>query len=303
MYKERLIGSIACGPAVLWDADEVAMAEFMEKTKDMNIDVDIHELFHSITSCTCTNMTGAAQILFIIVNSLTKEHSVYLEQRARITEQQAKIAELIIEQKNIADSRVKKETRTAGPEYPIEREKELVICLQNGNMEQSKKILNILLGEIFSFADGNPVTIKVRLFELIAFFSRAAVETGAPISGINQIAVNSFNKLHDDLDFEQICFLTSQAMEGFAMLIGHDRSQKNISVYLSRAVDYIMLNYAGELTRLFLSIINSAIFACCSVIRALCSKYTLCSFVRLLTIIKRICAAPVIFVQVHEVIE
>ncbi|MCL2379974.1 MAG: PocR ligand-binding domain-containing protein [Treponema sp.] len=248
MYKERLIGSIACGPTVLWDADEVAMKEFMEKTKDMGIHVDIGELFHSITSCTCTNMTSSAQILFIIVNSLTKEHSVYLNQRARITEQQAKIAELIIGQKNAAGTKLKKEIRSTGPGYPIEREKELIVCVQNGNIEQSKKILNILLGEIFSFADGNLDAIRVRLFELNAFFSRAAVETGAPMSDINEIAVNSFNIIHDDLDFGQICFLASQTMEEFVRLIGRNRTQKKISEYLSRAVDYMALNYTEELT-------------------------------------------------------
>ena len=225
MYEERLIGSIACGPAVLWDADEVAMKEFTEKTKDMNIHVDTSELFRSITSCSCTNMTGSAQILFIIVNSLTNEHSAYLDQRARITEQQAKIAELIIERKNAGDSKNKKENRASrtsaevsGPDYPVEREKELITCIQNGNVEQSGKILNILLGEIFSFADGNLDTIKVRLFELIAFFSRSAVESGAPISDINKITVNSHNIIHDDLNFEQICFLTSQTMEEFVRL-------------------------------------------------------------------------------------
>jgi two-component system response regulator YesN len=257
MYKERLIGSIACGPAVLWDADEVAMAEFMEKTVDMRIDVDIDKLFHSITSCTCTNMTGAAQILFIIVNSLTNEHSVYLEQRARITEQQAKIAELIIDKKSLANSRVKKEIRSAVPEYPIEREKELIICLHNGNTEQSKKILTMLLEEVFSFAGGNLDTIKVRLFELIAFFSRAAVETGAPISDINQIAVNSYNILHADLNFEQICFLTSQTMEEFAPLISRNRVLRSLNEYLSRAVDYMMINYKEDLT---LKKVSDAVF-------------------------------------------
>ena len=249
MYEERLIGSIACGPAVLWDADEVAMKEFLEKTGDMRIQVDTQKLFHSITSCTCINMTGAAQILFIIVNSLTKERSAYLDQRARITEQQAKIAELIISQKN--------ENRQAGPDYPAEREKELIACVQNGNVEQSKKILNILLGEIFSFSDGNLDTIKVRLFELIAFLSRAAVETGAPIADINQIAVNSYNIIHDDSDFEQICFLTTQAMEEFVRLIGRNYSKKNLSEYLSRAISYMTANYAGELT---LKKVSDAIF-------------------------------------------
>ncbi|MDR2101538.1 MAG: PocR ligand-binding domain-containing protein, partial [Treponema sp.] len=35
MFGERLIGSIACGPALLWDADEVAVSEFTEKTRNM----------------------------------------------------------------------------------------------------------------------------------------------------------------------------------------------------------------------------------------------------------------------------
>jgi len=268
MYKERLIGSIACGPAVLWDADEVAMKEFLEKTKDMKIHVDIKKLFHSITSCNCTNMTGSAQILFIIVNSLTKEHSVYLDQRARITEQQAKIAELIISQKKTAASKIKKGNRAAArkrpdkaagsaPGYPAEREKELIACVQNGNIEQSKKILNILLGEIFAYADGNPDTIKVRLFELITFFSRAAVEAGAPISDVNHIAVNSYNIIHDNLDFEQVCFFTSRAMEDFIRLIGRRLSLNNLSEYLSRAVDYITINYSEDLT---LKRVSDAVF-------------------------------------------
>ena len=248
MYKEQLIGSIACGPTVLWDADEVAMKEFLEKTKDMRIDVDIEKLFHSITSCDCINITGAAQILFIIVNSLTKEHSVYLDQRAHITRQQAKIAELLNSQKEISGSKARKENRFSGPGYPIEREKELIICVQNGNIEQSKKILNILLGEIFSFADGNLDTIRVRLFELVAFFSRAAVETGASISGINQIVVNSYGIIHEELGFEQICFLTSRIMEDFIRLIGSNRSPKNLSKYLSKAIDYMTNNYTEELT-------------------------------------------------------
>ena len=169
MDKERLIGSIACGPVTLWDADEVAMQEFLEKTKDMNIHVDIQKLFDSITSCTCINITSSAQILFIIVNSLTKEGSAYLDQRARITEQQARIAELIISQKNMTAAQYKKEIRSASPNYPVEREKELIAYVQNGNIEQARKTLSILLGEMFIFTDGNIDTFKMRLFELLAF--------------------------------------------------------------------------------------------------------------------------------------
>jgi two-component system response regulator YesN len=214
----------------------------------MRIDADIQKLFRSITSCACTNMTGSAQILFIIVNSLTREHSVYLEQRSRITEQQATIAELILSQKKIANSRIKKETRSSGSGYPVERERELITCVQNGNTEQSRKILNILLGEIFFFADGNPDTIKARLFELAAFFSRSALESGAPICEINRIAANSSGIIRDELDFERLCFLVSRTMEEYVRLIGQDRATKNLSDHLAKAVDYMMINYANELT-------------------------------------------------------
>ena len=257
MYKERLIGSIACGPAVLWDADEVAIKEFEEKTREMGINVNVDKLFHSITSCECTNMTGAAQILFIIVNSLTKEHSAYLYQQARITEQQAKIAELMIHKKRISSPKKKGKSLSANTEYPSEREKELISCVQNGNLDQSKKIMNMLLGEIFSFADGNMDTIRVRLFELIAFFSRAAVETGVPISEINRIVVNSYNIFREDLGFEQTCFHTSQTMEEFTMLIGRNHNHKNLSEYLSKAIDYMTANYTEEIT---LKMVSDAIY-------------------------------------------
>jgi len=256
MFKEQLVGSIVLGPALLWDADEAAMKEFHEKTRDMAIDGDIYKLFNSLTSSSCTNITSSAQILFIIVNSLTREHSVYLEQRAQITKQQAKIAELIISQKNIAGEKSKKETHSP-PNYPLEREKELIAYVKNGNIEESKKTLNILLGEIFFFANGNLDTIKVRLFELLAFFSRAAKEIGAPISEINQIAVNSFSIIYDDLYFEQICFLTSKTMEEFTMLINRSGSQKKLSEYISRAIDYMSANYAEELT---LKMVSNATF-------------------------------------------
>lgn len=248
IYEERLIGSIACGPAVLWDADEIAVEEFLGKTKDMNIHVDIDKLFGSITSCTCSNMISSAQIIFMLVNSLTKSHSVYLNQRAQINGQQAKIAELIVSRKNAADSQQGKKARSGEHTYPFDKEKELIACVQNGNLEQSKKILNIFLGEIFYFSSGNLDTVKVRILELASFFSRSAMENGVLLPAINPVIVRLFNAIHGDIDFEKICFLAQQTMEEFIQLMNSNRRNKNISKYLSRAINYMAANYAEELT-------------------------------------------------------
>jgi len=245
MFEERLIGTIACGPALLWDADEVAITEFREKTRGMGLNVDVQDIFCSIVSCDCINMASAAQILFIIVNSLTREHSVYLDQRAVITNQQAKIAELIIEQKAKAALPEEKRKKTA---YPVDKEKELIGFVEKGSLEQARISLNTLLGEIFLFSEGKTDTIRVRVFELIAFLSRTAVETGAPLSEINRITESSFGIFSETIDFERLCYLTRQTMEEFINHIFRHHEKKQLSDHLSRAIEYISLHHRDELT-------------------------------------------------------
>lgn len=248
MFEERLIGSIACGPAILWDADEVALSEFTEKTRNMELDIrpDAAALFRSAPSCDCVNMTGAAQILFIMVNSLTRGHSRYLDQRRQITEQQARIAELIIERKDL--SLITRESRLPDAVYPEDTERELIILVQKGSKTEARRVLTLLLSEIFSFADGNMDTIRVRLFELIAFFSRAAVETGAPLPEVNRITENFFAVFGADTDFESICFFTARAMDGFIDTISRVRGGKALSPHLAKAVKYILGHYDREIT-------------------------------------------------------
>jgi two-component system response regulator YesN len=242
VFEERLVGIIACGPVLLWEADEVAVSEFAEKTRDMDFRVDAEALLRSAASCSCVNMTGTSQLLFITVNSITREHSVYLKQRAQITRQQQRIAELLIDRKNAGGGAADRKGS-----YPLETEKELIEVVKSGNREQAKRILSTLLGEIFSFADGNMNTIRARLFELVAFFSRAALESGAPVEAVNGITESSFRMFDDDTGFEELCFLTEEAMEGFIGTLSLDGRQKR-SRHLARAMEYISKHYADDIT-------------------------------------------------------
>ncbi|MDR1950362.1 MAG: PocR ligand-binding domain-containing protein [Spirochaetaceae bacterium] len=248
LFNDQLIGSISCGPAILWDADEIAVSEIQEKTKDMNLPVDAISLLRRIPSCSCVNVSSAAQILFLIVNSLTREHSVYLKQRARISEQQARISELIVDRKIAAAGLIEIEKRASVSVYPIEIEKELIAFVQGGNKQQATKILNNLLSGIFCFAEGNMDTIRVKIFELIAFLSRAAVDAGAPLRDVNSITQDSFDICEDNTDFEKLCFLTTRAMERFIDTVYQNRRTKKTSEHLTKAIDYILLHYADELT-------------------------------------------------------
>jgi two-component system response regulator YesN len=248
MFNEQLAGSIVCGPALLWEADEIALSEIAEKTREMGIHIGAGDFLDRTPACNCVNVTSAAQILYIMVNSLTHEHSVYLKQRTQITEQQRRIAELIYDNKVAAAGLIEMEKRASALAYPYETEKELIAFVQNGNKQQATNILNTLLSVIFCFAGGNIDTIRVRIFELVAFLSRAAVEAGAPLREVNTITKESFEICEDSTDFERLCFLTTQAMERFIDTVHQNRGHRQTSEHLSKAVGYITRNYAGDLS-------------------------------------------------------
>ena len=255
IFSEELIGSITCGPAMLWEADEIALEEITKKTAGMNITIS-EELLRNIPSCACINITAAAQLLFIMVNSLTREHSKYLRQRERITEQQARIAEFVIERKAAAAGLREVEKRSALA-YPIEKEKELIAFVQSGKKQQAKALLNDILSVIFSMAEGGLDTIRVRLFELLAFLSRAAVSAGAPFKEVNIITKEAFEICEEHTDFEQLCFLTARAMERFIDTVYQNREQKQTSFHLTKAIDYIREHYMENLT---LSVVASSVY-------------------------------------------
>ena len=255
MFSEELIGSITCGPAMLWEADEIAFEEITKKTAGMNIAIN-EELLKSIPACECINITAAAQVLFIMVNSLTMEHSKYLLQREQITEQQAQIAELIIERKAAAAGFREIEKRSALA-YPVEKEKELISFVQSGKKQQAKALLNDILSVIFSMAEGGMDTIRVRLFELLAFLSRAAVSAGAPLKEVNAITKEAFEICEEHTDFEQLCFLAARAMEGFIDTVYRNRDQKQTSYQLTRAIEYIQEHYMEDLS---LSAVASSVY-------------------------------------------
>lgn len=248
IFNERLVGSIACGPAILWEADEVAVLELEEHTRDMLIGISSEDFLRNTPSCSCEHIFSFAQLLFIIADSLTREHSRYLNQCAQIAEQQARISELLIDRNIAAAELIKLEERSAVLAYPVETEKELIAFVQSGNKQQATKILNNLLGVIFYLAEENLDTIRVKLFELVAFLSRAAVDAGAPLRDVNRITKDSFEICEDSTDFEHLCFLTTQAMERFIDTVYQNRTQRQTSQPLSRAIEYVRRHYASDLS-------------------------------------------------------
>jgi two-component system response regulator YesN len=179
-----------------------------------------------------------------MVNSLTQNHSTYLKQQERISEQKMTISALVSGREGLQDMK----NHRVVLKYPVETEKELIAFVQGGNKQEATKLLNSLLSVIFSIAEGNIDTIRVRVFELVAFLSRAAVDAGAPLSEVNRITKEAFEICEDKTDFERLCFLTARAMEGFINTVYRNRRNTRTSYHLTRAIEFIHEHYAEELS-------------------------------------------------------
>lgn len=243
IFEEKLIGSVALGPVLLWEPDEQTTADIKSFLSLRSIpDEIIDNLISNVKQLSCDNMTSAAQMLFVIVNYISQEESKHLQENKKISIQQRQIADLLIDKKNNKDknSRLKK--------YSVDMEKELIAYVQAGDNKNAKRMLNDILGEIFSYTSGNLDIIKAKLYELTAILMRAAVDIGAPLEKLSEY-INYYTKiLADSTTFEDLCFMTSEIMEVFISIVYECRALKHENKHLVKAINYIKHNYSEQLS-------------------------------------------------------
>lgn len=249
MFDEKLIGSVALGPVLIWEPDEITNAEVKKFLTNKEIPDNISDnIIKYLKQLNCDNMTSAAHMLYLIVNYISKEESKLLTESKKISIQQRQIADLLIEKKQNAINLSLIEKKTILNKYTDDMENKLIAYVQTGDNINAKKILNEILGEIFSFTSGNLDIIKAKLYELTAILMRAAVDIGAPLERMSDY-INYYTKiLAENTTFEDLCYMTSEIMEGFISIVYEYRSEKQENKHLLKAYNYIKNNYYSDLS-------------------------------------------------------
>lgn len=249
LVEEEYIGSIACGPILLWDVDETAKKEindFCNSYCTLNIELD--KLITNVKQLSPENMRSAALMLNLMVDYMIKEESLMLKQRNQISKQQNQIANLLIEKRvNAAAVKSIEKANKLNPNS-MSLEKELISFIQLGENSNANEIINNILGEIFAISSGNLDTIKANIYELFAILMRAAVDVGVKLVELK----NPLNKVSQiisaDTEYDELCFLTSEVMKEINHLIYENRSTKKSNEHLIQAISYIRKNYQGNLS-------------------------------------------------------
>lgn len=246
MLEDKLIGTVLCGPAMLWDVDEYALNELEEKTAETTAltDADRKKIAENTPKFSCEEMLSASRILFRLVNYMCRSRNDILTQRQEITQQQATISVLLSENKQNRD----KSADGSNEYYSPENIKKLLTSVRLGDRAAARKQLNYVLTDIFLYSGGNAVVLKTKIYELTGFLFRAASESKVPGEELLKAARNSQKILEEDISFEDICYCTSTTLENFIDAIYNSRPNIPGVRYLSAAASFVAGHYGENIS-------------------------------------------------------
>jgi two-component system response regulator YesN len=248
MFKNIYLGSISCGPVLMWDWDEIAVQEFLNLTEDLNINKEaLLVASRKIRVLTGRDVQAAAELLFIAANHIAKSGMITLQQRKELSDQQSRLAEMIFEKKQAEERIQYLENRVKDVEYPLDKENDLLNKVRIGDRQGAKKILNEILSVIFLRSSGNIELIKARILELIIVISRAAVEGGASLDKLLGLNYSFISELSQKNLFEDICVWIVKVLDTFLDTVYESRDIKN-SKLLGDALSYIREHFNENLS-------------------------------------------------------
>ena len=238
--KNTLLGSVLVGPFLMEEPDSLLISDLSERYPiPANALLELYEESHSIPVVPPAKVTQISKLLSYMFSSLIADSHQEFVLRQEKLHQQARISESIQNYKSYYPSRK--------PEYPYEKEKELITKLRIGNVAQAKALLNDLLGYVF-FAEGkNLDVIKARAIELCSLLSRAAIEGGATNDVILKMNNQFLNTLNGIQDLDELCYSLQEILEAFTANMFESIPDKHHDV-VRKAIIYISRTFSENIT-------------------------------------------------------
>ena len=134
-----------------------------------------------------------------------------------------------------------------GQSYPVEKENLLIRRVKERNIQDSRKVLNELLGYVFFEGGNNLNIIRSRAIELCSVLSRAAMEGGANTDVALKISNNFLQNLNSTRNQEELCLELQKTLDFFIESMFVKNSGKNSEV-IKNAIQYMTQNYNKPLT-------------------------------------------------------
>lgn len=241
IYKGLLVGALVAGPALLFNPEDIIQNDLPSKYQ---LDKDQQNLVHGelqkFPRLSTERAGHLADLLSLTTRGLSQPMDIQQLRYREKTSQQSSISSYIHQLK-------KEESDLRKTAYPIEKEEKLLHFIQEGNKQESQRMLNEILGHIY-FSEGQDFE-KLRncSLELTILLSRAAMKGGAGNDQVWGLKYNYIKRMQETRSGLELTFLLDQLLKRFMDQLFDLKDVKHADA-IFRSIQYIKKNYASPLT-------------------------------------------------------
>ncbi len=246
MEGQTPVGTLLCGPILLWEKDELAITEILDNLRGFA--GDRHALFEDYFNLPILDVKRLgylADLLTITADAIGTPDRTAIDAKRDLTLQQMKLAGELIDRKKADESPV--DRLTAAGTYPVEKERELLSRIRVGDREGARHCLSTLLAAILYETAGNLNLMRARVLELVVVMSRAAMDGGLQLPQLLGDRYDFLSELEKHHRLEDIFAWVTRLSDTFTDAISVTRNLKSTR-YLAGVIDYIHEQYAAPLT-------------------------------------------------------
>lgn len=237
--ENTMLGAVVTGPFLMEKPDISAILEITQK-----FNIDTQSLLH---------MTDAAREIKVITPEMANEYSLLLyyligsfknTNRDLLLKNQGKL----FQQSRIGEAihRFKTAEGIEKQEYPIELESLLITKVRTGDLAEARRVLNELLAILILYEDYSVDRLKVRIVEMCALLSRAAIERGSNTNMVLEMNDRLINAIMSSDDLNDMCYQFQENMDIFTESLFFSSDQSSVSI--KKATEYIAMHFSEEIT-------------------------------------------------------
>ena len=125
------------------------------------------------------------------------------------------------------------------------KEKELLVKVRTGSVQEVKGLLNELIGYVLFSEGGKLEIMRIRAIELTTLLSRVALDGGANADSIYQLNGKFLTLINQEQNLDELCMLLQEVAEGFMSAMFYEKDKGNS--YIRKALRFIADNYFEHL--------------------------------------------------------
>ena len=237
--REQLFGSILVGP-FLMDGTDDDLIKHLAKASEIPTDtvLELYKEAHTIRELSPEQVVNVSRLLYYLVNSLISgTRELQKSNRDRLL-QQSMVGESI--------QRYKLQDPEVWRAYPLEKERELLSEAMAGNVERARTVFNDLLALLFLYERYDTEGVKIRLIEICALLSRAAMEHGADVKMMLALNKELISYIMGSLNINEIGYKIHDNLDIFTESLHFSSESPHRAV--KKATDYIHTHISEKIT-------------------------------------------------------